>query len=151
MPKGIYVRKPKEITWLVNERGCWICTSHSKDTNGYPQKWNNGKKQNIHRIFYEKYKGPIPQGLHVLHTCDTPACINPGHLWLGTHADNMQDKAEKKRSTYGEKCGTAKLTEYQVLEIRSMSGTQQEIADKYGVSQHNVSDIKNHRLWKHLI
>jgi hypothetical protein len=143
-------RKPKEITWTVNERGCWICTSHSKDREGYPRKKINGKKQNIHRIFYEKYKGPIPQGLHVLHTCDTRACINPDHLFLGTQNDNMHDMAQKGRSTYGEKHPNAKLTESQVLEIRFMLGTLLDIAEKYGISRNNVSLIKNRKRWKHL-
>jgi hypothetical protein len=142
--------KPKEISWAVSESGCWICTSHSKDAFGYPRKQINGKRQNIHRIFYEKYKGPIPQGLYVLHTCDTPACINPNHLFLGTHDDNMQDMVKKRRSTCGEKHPNVKLTEAQVLEIRSMSGTQQEIADEYGISHQNVSRIKNYHRWGHL-
>jgi hypothetical protein len=140
----------KPICWTVNERGCWICTSHSKNIGGYPQKSINGKKQLISHIFYEKYKGSIPHGLCVLHTCDTPACINPGHLWLGTNADNVQDKVKKRRSTYGEKHPMVKLTESQVLEIRSVSDTQREIAKKYGIAQNTVSYIKNYRLWKHV-
>jgi hypothetical protein len=83
--------KPKEIAWTMNDRSCWICTSHYRDHDGYPKKMINGKPKRIHRIFFEKYKGPIPQGLQVLHTCDTPACINPDHLFLGTQNDNMQD------------------------------------------------------------
>jgi hypothetical protein len=155
--KGNKPRNTKEITWVVNDRSCWICTSHYKDYDGYPRKWINGKKQKISRIFYEKYKGLIPQGMHVLHTCDTPACINPDHLWLGTHYENMQDMAKKGRTAHlireqnGEKNHMAKLTESQVLEIRSMSGFQREIAQKYGISRQIVSDIKNYRKWKHLI
>jgi hypothetical protein len=142
--------KPKEIFWVVNERDCWICTSHSKDYYGYPLKSINGKMQKISRIFYEKYKGPIPQGMCICHNCDTPACINPSHLFLGTQNDNMQDKIKKGRSLYGENNPSAKLTEVQILEIRSMSDTQQEIADKYGIAQPQVSLIKNYRLWKHV-
>jgi hypothetical protein len=61
----------------------------------------NGKSTRIksHRFSYLLYVGPIPKGLHCLHTCDEPRCCNPLHLFLGTHKDNMYDMIDKRRSS----------------------------------------------------
>jgi len=92
-------KKMKEITWDVNGFGCWICNSHAKDQAGYPKTCFNGKTTSISRIMYQKYKGEIPTGLFVLHDCpggDNPGCINPEHLRVGTHQENMNDKKIKR-------------------------------------------------------
>src|SRR5208282_353832 len=108
----------KEIEFVVNENGCHICISHSKDTGGYPKIVRNKKIFHISRYLWEKKYGPIPEGMCVLHKCDTPACINVDHFFLGTNDDNMKDMVVKNRNQKGEKKENHKLTEDQVLKIR---------------------------------
>jgi len=129
--------------------GChlWMAYTHFK---GYGYFRFNGMSQRAHRVAYELYVGPIPEGMHVCHTCDVRSCVNPEHLFLGTNADNMKDMREKGRQAKGSSYGFTKLTEQQALEIYHAEGTQQAIADKYGVDRPRVSKIKNKQIWKHI-
>ena len=145
----------KPITWEESNTGCWICNSHSRTKGGRPHKKHKGKFSYISHIVYEKYKGEIPAGLFVLHTCDTPACINPDHLFLGTQKDNITDCINKNRARHGrlrgEEHGRAKLEECQVLKIRNAFGTLKDIANTYGVDITTVWKIKHKRIWKHIL
>jgi len=108
------------------------------------------------RISWEIQYGPIPEGMHVLHHCDTPACVRPDHLFLGTHTDNMRDRKAKKRGNhpFGSRHGRSKLTEADVLAIRdkyaSLNWTQTELATEYGVSQPMIGYIVRRTTWRHI-
>jgi predicted XRE-type DNA-binding protein len=103
-----------------------------------------------HRIAYELFVGPIPEGVHVLHRCDTPLCVNHAHLFLGTNNDNIADKLAKSRQAKGEMFNRA-LTESDISEIRSRFGqeTQTQLAKAFGVTQSNISRIVRGLIWKH--
>lgn len=75
--------------------GCWLFRGALCD--GYGRIFINGKSESTHRVSWIVYKGPIPNGLFVLHKCDVRNCVNPDHLFLGTHKDNMQDMKNKGR------------------------------------------------------
>lgn len=131
------------------DTGCWLWTASTRG--GYGAINVDGSKL-AHRLSWELHVGPIPEGLHVLHRCDTPSCVNPDHLMLGTHQDNMTDKMQKGRhvSVKGSAQGTSKLTEEQALEIYHAEGLQREIAEQYGVAQSRVSAIKLKKIWRHI-
>lgn len=111
---------------------------------GYGHLTYNGKNVRAHRFFYENLIGPIPEDLHVLHKCDNPLCVNPKHLFLGTHQDNVQDMVTKGRH------GKSKLTEDQVQEIRLDVRRSIIIAKEYGVHRSTINRIKSGIRWKHV-
>lgn len=106
-----------------------------------------------HRVVYEiHYKCSILPGIDVCHKCDNPSCCNPGHLFLGTRADNNRDCREKGRATCGERSPHAKLSFAQVQEIRKRyaggSVTQVVLAEEYGVTYRTVGRAVRGRSWK---
>lgn len=136
---------------------CWIWKG-SKFTDGYGRIHVDGKPRRLHRLIFEMAtREKIPTGLLVCHTCDTPLCCNPDHLFLGTPSDNHHDAMRKGRHTKGEKVNTCKLTEQQVLEIRrrweqspKKYGLYSKMAREFGVSNSNIHFIISRRSWKHI-
>lgn len=125
-----------------------------RDRAGYGKEGHRtGRSQRFaHRAAWEDANGVIPDGLHVLHRCDNPGCVNVDHLWLGTHADNMADKAAKGRAPRlrGESSGTAKLTNEQVAAIRLMrerGSLLREISAAFGVHVATISRIARKETW----
>jgi hypothetical protein len=159
-------RSLEERFWeKVDRRGpddCWEWQAGVYDFGyGKINEGGRGKALRAHRLSYEMANGPIPEGLIVLHKCDNPPCVNPRHLRLGTHQDNIADMISKGRDNRGPgvkmKLGEAntgsKLTEEQVREIRALCRegyTQTVIAARYGISQSGVSNIKNRKYWPHV-
>lgn len=83
---------------VVCPSGCWLWTlCYGND--GYGQIKYNRKTNRAHRVSYAAFISPIPSGMVVCHSCDTPACVNPKHLWVGTVKENNDDKLNKKRDT----------------------------------------------------
>ena len=137
----------KHISVTLNS--CWLWTGQI-DKGGYGL-FSPGSKR-AHKIAWQLFKGPIDKGLWVLHKCDVKRCVNPDHLFLGTHQDNIDDMLSKNRGNKvrGEKVYCAKLTEEKVLEIRAADDDWNNLASKYGVSAMTIRDIKDRRTWKWL-
>ena len=184
-----------ERFWLYVDKAegagdCWLWAGGHTQSGpyGYGAFTLGPNTLKAHRFAYELASGePIPDGLDALHTCDTPLCVRNddegvyeiggvllprwGHLFRGTHADNMADMHLKERNPYrvnlettsrGEQNGRAKLTEEDVRTIRRLRAsnvggertpgrwTLQRLADRYGVSNHQIHMICTHRLWAHV-
>ena len=148
-----YDKKFLERFWSKVSKGgpdeCWNWLAWC-DSGGYGSISTTNGYTSAHRVSWELHKGPIPKGMHVLHSCDNPPCINPLHLFLGTQMDNMKDCIAKGRMPRGEDKVNAKLTEQNVLEIRVSNETQAVLAKRYGVSCCVVSMTKRHLIWRHV-
>jgi len=86
---------------LARDGDCTVFVGH-RNEHGYGViRSDEGRTMLAHRAAYEVHRGPIPDGMHVLHRCDNPPCCDPGHLWIGTHIDNMRDRDAKGRTLRG--------------------------------------------------
>ena len=109
------------------------------------------------RLSWILFKGPIPEGMFVLHHCDNGACCNPDHLFIGDNSDNMRDRWEKGRYNTvprGQEVNTCKLTPSQVIEIRRRISNGERMAPlsrEFGVNKSAIRLIKIGRNWKHLL
>lgn len=135
--------------------GCWLWNAAT--VNGYGSVASRGKSRKAHREAYEDHNGfGSAEGLIVRHKCDTPACVNPSHLVLGTVADNNSDMVERQRQARGETNGNAKLTEADVRAIRATyvrgSSTQglDSLARRFGVDPSLIGLIVNRKRWGHV-
>jgi len=130
--------------------GCLLWTG--ANDRGYGTIYIGKKRRRAHRLSYELANGPVPYGLHVLHRCDVPACINPAHLFVGTQADNMADMKAKGRSSknYGERANKAKLTEaevHQIVEMIDAGHRHRVISLAFGVSKSAITNIGSGATW----
>lgn len=139
-------------------RGCWEWTS-SKNPRGYGLISQFQKNRWIaHRLSWVLHIGPIPKNKFVCHKCDNPGCVNPKHLFIGTHKENMLDRLRKGRTASGERNAGHKLTKSQVNKIRSIKTihglrkrsdgiTRADLAKKYGVHKETIHRVLRNEMW----
>ncbi len=159
----------EEFDVMVSRGGCWIWIG-KKNANGYGTLATK-KATLAHRLSWELHVGPIPNGMSVLHHCDTPACVRPEHLFLGTRADNVRDMDAKGRRGFaigvlngrtttpqttarGSHHGMAALTEDDVRAIRreyaGRRGQQSELGRRFGVAHCTIASIVKGKTWTHV-
>lgn len=154
--RGASLKERLAARTMQQPNGCWEWQGHVMN-NGYGQiGLGDGTPKIVltHRASYMVHIGPIPDGMFVCHVCDNRRCINPAHLFLGTHADNMRDAKEKgrTRAPRGESAPNAKLTSAQVSEIRrrhrpnghparKLGTSTIELAREFGVCRQYIRDL----------
>jgi hypothetical protein len=136
--------------------GCWIWIGSCNDA-GYGAVQIYRGKYYAHRLSYEWHCGEISNGFVVMHRCDTPACVNPSHLCLGTQAENMQDKISKGRQRWvgasmpGERNPAAIITAELAEEIRKNYRPEEgyrKLGERYGLSKSQTFRIVTGKSWK---
>ncbi|MCW7536708.1 HNH endonuclease [Aquabacterium sp. A7-Y] len=134
------------------ETQCWNWTAASCPQGYGFLKRKDGVQLRAHRVAYQLYNGEISCGWCVCHRCDNPRCVNPAHLFVGTHKDNAADMVAKGRAarSLGEHNPAARLTADQVRCIRSEIGSHVELGRRFGVSPTQVGLIKRGKRWAHL-
>lgn len=179
---GANARTPlAERIWsrvVVSHAGCWEWQGGRK-RHGYGRVRIDGASTGAHRVAWTLANGPVPEGLHVLHRCDNPPCIRPDHLFLGTPADNAEDRTAKGRSgprcgvspasaargerhwtrqrpdevRRGELAGRARLTAEKVLDIRRRHAAGESLSAlgrEYGVTHVSIAAVVARRSWAHI-
>lgn len=162
------VRKPKYLSWydyilsrgIRQENGCLIWQGATQKGRGYGQAMIDYKPWLVHRyVVWYNIKDLMPLAefelVVVRHSCDTPPCIEPSHLLVGSQGDNLQDAYDRnRRSAKGQDNAFSKFTELEIREIRDKyaSGlyTQVQLANEYGTPQANISSIVLRKSWAHV-
>jgi hypothetical protein len=137
---------------ISNTADCWLWQGALGDGYGLFTMASGPRLRCAHRVSYALAHLEAPADMFVLHRCDTPACVNPDHLFLGTHLDNMKDRSAKGRTPpqKGETNNSSKLDTWDVICIRADRRAQKRIAADFGISQATVSEIKSRQRWAHV-
>jgi len=166
-------RKNELTRELIEERscpepntGCWLWLARP-NRGGYGTIKLSGTRQLAHRASYEVFVGPVQGEQVVRHSCDTPACVNPMHLEIGTQLDNIRDRVSRGRNgaAFGDSHGArtcpesrprgelhyaSKLTEADAVAIRADRAPQRVLAKRYGVSRNAIRKVQSGASWAHL-
>lgn len=134
---------------FIPTTSCWLWLGHVLKSSGYGQVRHDGKPQLAHRVSYQLFKGPIPEGQVCRHSCDWPVCVAPHHITLGSLSDNTADMLERGRHVG--KTGGEKLDHGKARAIREMHAdgvTRTEIAAFFGVARQTVYAVLKGQTWR---
>ena len=147
----------KRLLNRVNKtNSCWLWNGAKNRNNGYGRIKISGNVKSTHRLSYKLFKGKIPKGMLVCHSCDIKSCVNPNHLFLGTHSDNLRDAFKKGIASNngipfgrGENHPSHKLTQKQALFIKSnhKNFTYLSLGNKFGVDKSAIYRVIKGKTW----
>jgi hypothetical protein len=155
-PRGIGALADRFWAAVQKTESCWLWTG-KKCPDGYGNMVHQRKVWGTHRVSWLLHNGAIPDGMCVLHRCDNPPCVNPAHLFLGTHRENIADCVAKGRNSTagfrGERHHRARVGVADVIEIRRLATTGvslNAVARQYGVTDSSIRHIVHRRSWRHV-
>lgn len=137
---------------------CWVWAGSCNPKTGYGQlsHWEGGRRKLLtaHRVSFQAFIGPIPEGQQVLHRCDNRPCFNPEHLFLGSQLANVRDMIQKGREFHRTPEGSAhhatKITEADAIAIRASTEGLKALSQRYGMSASALSAIRSRKTWRHV-
>lgn len=148
--------------YIING-GCWHWIASLRGKSGYGAFKLDGKVVDAHRVSWIIHKGDIPDGMLICHTCDNRTCVNPDHLFLGTHEDNSKDAYNKGRVVLpsgvvfekGHQPANRALTDNQAIELKEAIARRGRkplrlLAKEMGLKYQLVKDVKNQRSYKEI-
>ena len=138
--------KCRFLAYINKTETCWLWTG-TKARRGYGRLcFGDNKSAIASRVSYELFKGPIEDKMFICHTCDVPSCVNPDHLWAGTHMENTIDMIDKGRQS-------SKLYPQDILNIRKLwnkGHSNAKLCEMFNITSGTVSSIIHRRIWKHI-
>jgi hypothetical protein len=162
-PQGNYIKNPRktddpvilkpffDMRWKLSESGCWqwigAVTKAKPGKEPYGRIVANGRPVKAHRLSWIIHRAPIASSQWVLHRCNNSLCVNPEHLYIGTHVENMRDMAASGR---GYRRKLSKLSDDDVREIRKRTESIAATAQRYGVNKSTIKDIRAGRIRVHV-
>ncbi len=138
MPKSLRMKLEEKT---VKTNTCWLWTGVI-DKYGYGRIMEFGKRIGAHRAAWMVCNGVIPSGMQVLHKCDVRHCVNPDHLFIGTHADNHKDKCKKGRVAWGEKHWHCKVSDHDVQIIMESTLSSSALSKIFNVTSGHINYLK---------
>lgn len=147
--------KERFLSKVEKTETCWTWKAGTFNETGYGQFWMRRRPHGAHVASYKLFVGKVPKGLMVRHKCDNRICVNPDHLEIGTHSDNMKDMIRRGRADRkGEKAHNVKLDNKTVKRIKRALRSGKRVIDIHrsmAIRIHTVSDIKHGRIWKNVV
>lgn len=134
---------------MANDAGCWLFMG-AWTSAGYGNVGFERKNYLAHRLSFLLSGNALSKSAFLCHRCDTPACINPAHMFVGDAAANSEDMRRKRRSSHGAARPMAKLTDSDVLLIRASNAGAAELARQYGVTQGCIAQARQRLTWRHV-
>lgn len=144
MKRDLKIRFMEKVIVPADETQCWEWDGASRGVGYGCIKDADGKLRDSHRVAFELFNGPIPQGLLVMHTCDNRNCVNPAHLITGTHQDNQRDAISKGRVKPYRATRVEPLTDAEIAAIRdehSRGVSQKQLCRKFNVSPTSLKSL----------
>lgn len=134
----------------IDNNGCWLIEYGVSIGIGYKIIHADHHQWYAHRLAFQMENGEVYPESVIRHSCDHPNCVNPQHLFIGSHADNVADTVAKRRHQFGMRHYKSVLTNDDVRAIRASNKNLGDLSRQFGISRGGILKIRNRESWKHV-